>query len=213
MIIRRETLAAVLPAVTFDDSRYFLSSVCIEPDGRAVATDGHVMLVATDNSPMPDEDFPIIPGAPFHGTPAAATLIDADVIRGLLSAMPKRPTMPILAAVQLSQNGTPQTATIAATDLQAPRVATVTSEGKTFPSYERVMPAAEQPTTLVLAIDVLETLIKSAKAVHGTRKSGPAPMIRFDIPKNEGNQVTAAVRITITGADVTVTGAAMPCCL
>jgi hypothetical protein len=210
MIIRRETLAAVLPAATSDNSRYYLSAVCLEPDGRAIATDGRVLLLATDRSPYPDADFPTIAGAPFHGTPETQTLVDAAIVKSLLSAMPKKATIPILAAVQVSTNGAPTTATIVATDLSAPRVATVDSDGRSFPRYAAVMPSAEQPTTLCLSVEVLETLIKSAKAV--TRGKG-TPAITFRIPANgeKAGAVVNAVHITIEGDDVDVVGAAMPC--
>jgi hypothetical protein len=217
MIIRKESIAAVLQATTADDGRYFLRAVQFEPaNHRVVATNGHVMLLAQDNAPHADADFPIIPGAAFHGDPTAPVLIETETLKGMLAVMPKRATLPILHTVQLSQNGSPTTATLAATDLQAPRVATIESSGQTFPAYGKIMDRCESiasangSVSITLAVDVLETLIKAAKAAYTTKRKA---MIRFDIPANDKKEkaVNEAIYVTIKGDDITVTGAAMPC--
>lgn len=209
MIIRREALAAVIPATTAEDTRYFMDALCIEPDGRVIATNGHVLLIATDKAPQPDADFPTVPGAAFNGTPEHQTLVKTDVVKSLMAVMPKRSTIPILGSIQVSQNGTPQTATLAATNLQTPCVATVTREADmNFPQYERCIPTTPAAVRVILSADVLETLIKSARAI-ATKKS--APRITFDIPANGDDGIVAgAIRVSMQGIDVDVTGAAMP---
>lgn len=209
MIIRRETLAAVIPATTADDTRYYLDALCIEPDGRVIATNGHVLLIATDKAPQADADFPSVPGAAFNGTPEGQTLVKSDIIKSLMAVMPKRSTIPILGSIQLSQNGTPQTATLVATNLQTPCVATVTREPDVnFPQYERVFPKAPAVVRIILAVEVLETLIKSAKAI-ATKNS--SPRITFDIPANgRDGVVDGAIRVSMQGVDVDVAGVAMP---
>ena len=210
MIIRRETLNAVLPATTADDTRYFLDAVLVEPTRhRAIATDGHIMIIATDNSPLADEDFPAIAGAEFHGDPAPIA-IPAAIVRSMIATMPKKSSRPILATVQVGQNGSEETATIAATDLQAPRVATIAKDDRRFPAYERVMSVAAPSVKVAIAIDVLETLIKSAKAVCGTGKREKKPIVTFEVPIGAA-EVTTAIGFTVSGLDVTVTGVAMPC--
>lgn len=219
MIIRREALHAAL-AATAEDTRYYLNAVQLEPAAhRVVATNGHVLLIVTDHSPFPDADFPSIAGAEFHGDPAGAILAGADIVRAILSATPKKTSIPILTCAQLGANGTEQSATLAATDLQAPRVATLTNEmdGRQFPQYERAIPKADRPGVRVtLAVDVLEQLIKAAKAIKPGARSHP--MITFDVPTEEQHidkadhrTVTAALGITMKGDAITVTGAAMPC--
>lgn len=225
MIIKKQVLAAVLPATTFHDTRYHLRGVNVLPDGTAVATDGHVLLMAKDNSPIPDAEFPQIQGAPFHGTPERNVILDADVIKRLLAVMPKKSTIPVLQAVQVSKNGSDQTFTVAATDLQTPIVSNVDmSDGKNFPDHVRVLPAADKPgvVPVILGVPVLEALIKAAKAIE-------AKGIRFEIPtgkadrfasripatetepeRTELHEVSGAVRVSIRTHETEVIGAAMP---
>jgi DNA polymerase III sliding clamp (beta) subunit (PCNA family) len=231
MIIRREAINAVLPATNHDDTRYNLQAVQCEPAAhRIVATDGHVLLIATDNNPMQDEDFPLIPGAEFHGDQDPIA-VQSGVLRSMLATMPKKPILPILACCQLSKNGSESTATLAATDLEAPRVATIKAEDLKFPNYDRILPKGERNTVRVfLAVDVLETIIKAAKAVARTGKNAKPANIAFDVPIGRSDrakvttrnaagelvdgkpgEVSAPINITITGPDVTVTGLAMPC--
>jgi hypothetical protein len=208
MIIRREALTAALAATTADDTRYFLHAMRLEPAAhRVTATNGHVLIVATDRAPLPDADFPIVPGAEFHADPDPVCL-SADVAKSLIAAMPKKARFPILGCVQVSKNGSPNTYTVAATDLQAPRVATVdTTDAGQFPNTDRIWPAIDRPEVQVcFAVDVLETIIKAAKAVSGKKKA----LITFGVP-TETPHVVQAVKLTIAGESIDVSGLAMPC--
>jgi hypothetical protein len=207
MIIRRETINAVLPAVEDDNQgRPALTGVHIEPEqNRIISTNGFVLLIATDTEPHADPDFPIVPGAPFNGNPKPIT-IPADTIRRVLKAIPKRATIPILQGVQVSANGSEDTATIAATDLQVPAIATVKRDDLPgFPSYDRVLPKADRDElTVILGSNILKTLIKAAEAIHGNKT--PAA-ITFGFPTNKAD---ATIRISFKGSGVEVSGAAMP---
>jgi hypothetical protein len=211
MIIRRETLNAALTATTADDTRYYLHAVLCEPAAhRVIATNGHVLLIATDRSPHADVDFPTVDGAEFHGDPDPIC-VSVDVIKSMLATMPKKSTIPILTAAQLGRNGSDDTAVLAATDLQARNVATIRRDEGQFPKYERMMLAPGPTTQLCLAVDVLETLIKAAKAVVA---KGAKATVTFEIPNTkpgDGRTVTSAIGLTIAGEYVTVTGVAMPC--
>jgi len=214
MIIRREAINAVLPATTEDDTRYYLKSVAVETDGRLMATNGHILLIASDNAKQDDADFPTLPGAEYHGNPVGQTLIEASTLKRVVAAMPKRATMPILSSAQLSKNGSDQTATLASTDLQVPCIATITATGDRFPNVEQVLKSADavdKRITLCLGVPVLEALIKSAKAIKGKGQQ----TITFEIPANgqtmKHGVVTDAVKVSMTGDDVTVHGLAMPC--
>ncbi len=216
MIIRKETFAAALAATTTDDTRYYLRAVQVEPaTNRVVSTNGHVLLIATDTNPIADTDFPLVPGAEYHGEPATMC-VDGDIVRSMIAAMPKKSRLPVLSCAQFSRNGSESTATLAVTDLQAPRIATIDSQADSqrFPAYDKVMePLANRAGVKVtLAVDVLETLIKAAKAAAGKSKA----LITFDVPTgsdhlDKSNNVTHAIGVTMTGADITVTGCAMPC--
>lgn len=209
MIIRREAFTAALAATTADETRYNLHVVHCEPAAhRVVATNGHVLLIATDRAPHKDEDFPSFAGAEFHGDPDPIS-VSVDVVRSMLATMPKKSTIPILTAAQLGRNGSDDTATLSATDLSVKNVAMIQRDSR-FPNYDVMLKtqATRKTVQLCLAVDVLETLLKAAKAVKGSSKT---PTITFAIPLEKGDAVTSAVGVTMTGEDVTVTGLAMPC--
>lgn len=208
MIIRREALQATLPATTAHDSRFFLQSVQIEPSGRVVSTNGHVLIIAEDDSPHADADFPQVAAAPFHGSPTKPVLLDASIAKRLIQTMPKKATIPILGAIQVSMNGSPDTVSVLATDLQTPTTATIDlREQHTFPQYERLIEQNKTPDNqdvkVCLAVDVLETLIKSAKAVNSKQ-------ITFTVPTAKP-AVLDALAFSLHAADVKVSGLAMPC--
>jgi hypothetical protein len=208
MIIKRETLNAVLPATTAEDTRYFLDAILAEPEKhRVLATDGHIMLIATDNYPYADADFPAIAGAEFHADPDPICISTA-IAKSMIATMPKKPTIEILAAAQLSRNGSDATATLAATDLQAPRIATLHRDDTAkFPAYQRVLDVSQSTVRVTLSVVVLEAMIKSAKAVSKNKR---VPLITLDVPTDKP-EVCSQLGITIAGDTVTVTGVVMPC--
>ena len=181
MIIKRQAIAAALPATTSDDTRYFLKALELRPDGTVVSTNGHLCVMVRDTEPYADADFPIVPGAPFHGSPAKAVLIDGDVAKRMIAATPKKSSIPILKGLQVSRNGSDDTATVAATDLDSPMVSTLKDEGQTFPDCDRVRPKLDdQPTIEVgIGIPVLEAMIKAVKALQTDKR---APMVKLVIP-------------------------------
>ena len=207
MIITNSAFAAVLPATTDKDrSRFFLNAVAIEPDGRVVATNGHVLLTARSKAVTPDEDFPVVPGATFNGNPASQVLVHADIVTSILAAMPKSARgLPICRMAQLSTNGSPMTYTLAATDLSAPRIATIAADHvQTFPAYDRIYQSCTKTATTSLGVPVLEALIKSAKAVG-------AAGITFTIPAADPTgAIVSSIRVAIDGSDTTVDGVIMP---
>jgi len=218
MIIRREALQAALAATTADDTRYFLNAVQVRPDGSVAATNGYVAFIVSDSSNMADADFPIVPGAEFHGSPAGNVLVSADVCKRLIKGTEQgKRSMPILRCVQVSKNGSEETATLAATDLKIPTVATVTKDpDANFPVLERVIPKADKEgiVSIVLGTEVLEQLIKATNAIKGERFSKG---IRFDIPTHERDRmdkigtVCSAVRVTVKTAEgLELVGAIMP---
>lgn len=232
MIIRKETLLAVLPATTKEDKRYFMDAVRLTP-AQALATNGHVLLIAKEETPQKDEDFPIVPGADFHGDPDQPVVIPTDIIRSMIATMPKSATLPILDTIRVGANGAPGSMLVAATDLQAPRVAVVDMTDIVFPQFERVLLAEDRPEIgAYIAVDVLETLIKSAKAICGSGRRGRKAVIRFGFPLDANERagvptdavdasgetimapgdVTGRIRIDIAGHDgLSVSGVAMPC--
>ena len=190
MIVRKETLQAVLPATTKDDTRYFLKAILVEPNGRCIATNGHIMLLATDEHPEPDAEYPAKGGLipEFKGSPDVGVLLPGDVAEGLIKAMPqgKRSSIPILHGVQISTNGD-EGYTVVATDLESVRTGHLQANGKdqTFPKYERVLVPADRPHLKVcLSTEVLKALIKSAEAACDTKLT----TITFEIPTETKHQ-------------------------
>ena len=230
MIIRKAALQAALAATTSENTRYYLDGCRAEPAAhRLVATDEHILLIVTDKYPQDDTDFPLVPGAGYTEDPEPLT-IPAAVARKMIGAMPKRPTIPILGGAQLGKGAEDGTATITATDLTAPCTAVLKlDEQGRFPSYERCLPKPERESVkVVLAVDVLEHLIKAAKAIVDKRTAH----LVFDVPTGKADRettytdaadaeghriegppgaVTSAVGVTIEGDDLRITGCAMPC--
>lgn len=208
MIIKRETLQAVLPAATSDDTRYTLAVVQVQPDGRAVATDGHILLIAQDKYPQKDEDFPAITGAPYTSDPAEPVLIPLSMAQRLIGAMPKKSPIPILKAAQLSTNGDGG-CVISATDLEVPCVVHVPKPEGSFPQWQRVLPRADRPALSVsLSIEVLEHLIKAAKAVQDKGKLGT---ITLQIPTEHQHQGRRAASHEYEASPDVCDGPECPC--
>ena len=79
----------------------------------------------------------------------------------------------MLKGLQVSRNGSDDTATVAATDLDSPMVSTLKDEGQTFPDCERVRAEAGQSTHNRSGNrhPVLEAVDKAVKALQ-SRPSG-----------------------------------------
>ena len=226
MLISRHAIAAALAATTSDDTRYHLDGIHVRPDGTIESTNGHLAIVATQAERTPDEDFPTVPGAEYHGDPERDFLIPSDLAKRLIAGMPKKATIPALQHVQTSRNGSPSTVTLAATDLQAPIVSTITiDETSTFPAIDRVMPAADKPGTVAIAlgVPVLEAILKATKAAYAGSKG--QQYVTMHIPTRKGDRfltkaedgsevlgdVRGAVRCEVSGVDgLTLAIVAMP---
>jgi hypothetical protein len=150
-------------------------------------------------------------------------LIPSDVCKAMIGTMPKRSSIPILACAQLGRNGSDTSSTLVASDLQAPRIATLNNPDSRFPTYQRVLDThKDRPDVeVILGVEVLETLIKAAKALtHGTGKNTKVPSIRLMVPigrkdrapnpEGKPGHVMTGLSVKILGQDVTVTGVVMP---
>lgn len=214
MIIRRETLKACLVATDEHETKYNLAAVQIQPDGRVVATDGHLLLVAKEKEPFPDEDFPSKDLPAFTGSPKGPVVLPKTLALKLIAAMPKGAPIPILGAVQVGMNGKSPYAV--ATDLETPLVATLPDPKEArFPEHwPKVLPKAKRPhLTVIFTGKMLQQLVKAAAAIGNARTGG---YVRFEIPitpdaNGKDEPVLDAVRVILPGDDVEIEGAAMPC--
>jgi hypothetical protein len=204
-------------AATDEDAAEFVETWIQEnPRGaRAVATNGHVLIIATDNRPTADNEFPAIPNSPeTHGEPTTPILIGADIAQRLIkgTAQGKRNRLPVLECIRIAKNGEDGAHVVTSTDLTAPTITTIHKDDiGTFPAYDRVIPKVSRtrPTVRVcLAVDVLETLIKAAKIAKGT---GKHCILAFDIPIGPKDRAGAITGELCGSGDVGLTFVAMPC--
>lgn len=218
MILPKEVLQAVLPAAAPDRAdRYFLQSVCVEPDGTTVATNGDILIRARATWAPDDTDFPQ-GQRPAFVQPTTRTILPTAIVQKLIAAMAKKKTIPILQTVQLSDREGTTYAT--ATDLDtALDVEIKPDESATFPDYARVIPADDRPIVRVaLTVANLSKLIQTAKATAGNR-SKDAAVVVFHVPteaphRSTDGDVVSAITVTFPSArdvDVTVDGVVMPC--
>jgi hypothetical protein len=210
MLIHRNALSAVLPAAAKDDtSGYSLNGICVEPDGAVAATNGHLLLTARSSRER-DDNYPVKGVPEYRGDPDGRVLINRDDVQRLIKAIPKKTTIPVLEYAQLTKAGNNGHVTIAATDLSSVHVTAVdTSAQASFPNYAKLEPAADRPeVTVTLAIDVLEALIKGAKAIG-------AVGVTLGVPTTDADaKVTTALRVSMRGRlydpSLVVSGLAMP---
>jgi hypothetical protein len=174
-----------------------------------------MLIKASDRAPLPEADYPTIPNAPFHGNVDTPVLLPADIAKRLIDASgkPKRHgNLEVLQSIQVGRNGSDDTAVCSATDLQVPVSVSITPDpGKRFPEYSRVMPKPDRPAiSIVLGVPVLETLIKSAKAIGATT-------VRVDLPTEttyheKGTTIVSnAIQVTYKSGDIECTAVLMPC--
>lgn len=224
MILRREVLKAALAVTSNPDRGYYLNAVQIRPGGSVAGTNGHSALIVTDHYPYPDAEFPSgSPDhggrlAPFKGDPAGPVLLPAETALQLIKVMPKRPTIPILACVQMSTNGDKDGMVYSATDLAASVVAHVKAEDSvgSFPALDRAWPEQGRPeVSLSLTVSMLEDLITAAKAIE--ERKGGQQTITFGIPTGKPDvdatgAVVCAVRVRMgSPSTISIDGVVMPC--
>ena len=225
MLIKRAALAAALPATTSDDTRYHLQAVQVSLGHTVEATDGHIAVRITDTAPLLDTEYPIISGAEMVADQTGPVLLPADVCKKLIGVTPKKTTIPVMQSIRFGRNGQPDTVLAVATDLQTPMIATIrTDESGNFPNLDRVIPPADKAgtVTLIVGTEVLEVLIKAAKAVKNSHAAvylqiPTAPADRLETktaddgtPIRDG-PVCSAVRFAVKGADgLEMIGALMP---
>lgn len=222
MIIRKATLQAVLPAADSRDVTSRCDKIEVRPDGTVTATNGHVLLSATERTRFLDADFPVKGLPKYHGDPPTAITLNAAEIARVVKALTKKSTMlyPILTAVQL---GTDAEGTyLAATDLTSQtvlRVPTQEDQRGQFPAWDRLVPAREEPAICVeLSTAVLKVLIQAAETVHGLdilrtqRRATVRLYVRTDAAhQTETGHGNAGIRVEIDGTDTAIVGVVMPC--
>lgn len=217
MLIHRDTLKAALLAVDTAPSRYFLHAVQVQPDGRVVATNGHVLLIAKATHQFADADFPHAQQLTFDHSPTTPVCIPTVICEKLIAGTPKKLTIPVLGYVQVGVTAAPAETFAAATDLET-SVVKVLDTGDTaprFPTFDKVLVSEDRPhLTLQLSADYLVLLAKAAKLVYGKHQYGG--VVELQIPTepehNERGTIVSQVRVVIRGGggETEVEGVIMP---
>ena len=177
-----------------------------------VSTNGHVLILAKDTAPFDDADFPQGPHT-FTGTPTAPVPVPSAIVKRLIAATPKKTTIPVLQGVQVSKNGSDNSAVLTATDLQVPVSVTITPDGETFPAYDRVLPKPDRAVVSIrLGVPVLEVLLKSAKALDARSIVLSLPTDKEYHDKGTPGAVVSAITATTRSTDsgIEVLAVAMP---
>lgn len=158
---------AVLPWVNSDETRPTLQNVLIEPDGRAMATNGSGLVILEERHPLNLDEYP---GAhfPVQREPLTeSVLLPAESIRAVVKAIPKplkHGACPILQnAVQVT-NGNGHI-TMGVTDLSTAQTFEIQPAAGPFVPYERVIPQSEPAVKIGMAVEYLAKLVESCKAI------------------------------------------------
>ena len=212
MLISRNALSiAKVAAADADDPTRGLNVLHVEPDGRVVATNGHLLIVATDRRREPSEDFPSAGLPELAAELPAAVDIPVSVVDRLIKTIPKKQTIPVLGFVNVGVNGDGKQAYAVATDLEYPTIAKLEQPARRFPDWERVLPKTEDQeiVKLLISADMLADLAKMAATCRAHKHAIGA--VTFEIPIGEP-EILSAVRFTCgQGSDVDVHGVLMPC--
>lgn len=201
MLIHKDALALTDVVAKYDAGRYYLSGMLFDAEGRAVVTDGHVLVRFASNQARV-EDFPKVCDG-LDLSPAANVIVSKESLKSARTAMPTRATIPILNYFAIVPNG--DHVDIVATDLdRAVRITARKIEGE-FPKYEKVL-TVDKPVRgrVILDPGYLELIGRVAKAVG-------AHSVHFTLHGDEGDtDILSQLTFTAQTPNGTLDGAVMP---
>jgi hypothetical protein len=184
MLLRKEALDVVSHAST-EDPRYSLQGILIEPDGSAVATDGHRLAKFTPAAVPPGEDFPKVEGLDAAALDELkAFILPVDAAKAIRKAVPKVKHVEVLGYIGLD---VPQTnangcAVLAVTDLSSPQVFRPAKIEGNFPRYQNIIPTDEPDFTVTLNAKYLQDACALAQKVSGPGRTPAAVKLQFYKP-------------------------------
>lgn len=199
MLIHKDALA-VHEVGSSDDTRYFLNGAMIDKQGRAVATDGRVLVRFTSRACDPDA-FKAIDGVdPF--TAADDVIVSrADLVAALATIGKKRHGADGCDYLAIVPNGTNVTIATAKDDRTVVIVARKLDGA--FPAYERVLDVKKPVVaSVILSPKLLETVARMARNVG-------AQSIRL-VLHGESAEIADQILFTAEGDNGTLDGALMP---
>lgn len=169
MLLNKKAFA-VINAASKDENRYSINGLLIEPDGSAVATNGHVLIKFTPAEQENAKEFPKIDGVnPVSEETLKAFILSRDSVEQIKKAVPKhRSSFPILSniALDVEQTNKNGNAVMAVTDLENPQVFRPQKVDADFPDYRKVVPTDEPKISFGVSVEVLDTIVKTLKATN-----------------------------------------------
>lgn len=214
MLLHKSIIQA-LTVATADDSRYALAGIHVDPDGTAIATDGHMMLYARKPATTPAEEYPSTPSTSTAPIDAAGNVgghtIPIDALTQAAKHVRTRQPMSAYDHVAVTPNDT-GIRVVAIDKSGAVSDQHVDPLDGTFPAWDRVLPKHKPTMRVRFSARILADLAKAAKAVGG---KGDASAVLFEFT-DEGNAEPAkgyadGVAITIASDDgLDLAGVVMP---
>lgn len=199
MLYHRDTLKAAACGASTDETRPALCGVRLEGNGRAVSTDGCVLIVV-ESPAMPAEEFPAVPGSPFTFQSEPVTVPVKPLLEAA-KATPRNGTLPVLHHVAVGAvEGRPDAVRLVATDLDRFADSTVKALDRFYPDYQKVIPTGDPVVTIGFRVDVFEKVLKALKL-------GGATTFSLAIRTPLG----AAVFESVGCLDRKLSGLVMPC--
>lgn len=157
MIYHRDVLKAAALAVSKDKTRPALLGVHLDGE-KAVATDGHVLIVLPRGD-MSEAEFPVRwPDAELDCGPVT---LDAKSVLESVKATPTNGVFPVLHYVQVAGAG--ETRQLRATNLDRDHGATVRDIGP-YPNWKAVLPKADPTFSIGLGVSQVLKLFRALDA-------------------------------------------------
>jgi hypothetical protein len=173
-LVINELSKAVLPWTSDDETRFALTCVLFEPDGRQVATNGHGLAIMTPAVPAKAEEFPVV-----NGKPAASDTSEGEQrllhwrhVERVLKMLPREKdvkSFPQLKnAWEIANPEDPEAVHLAMTDLDQSIVVRIRLGSAKFPDYERIKPHGKAVKQVSLDPDYLIRIGQTMKAAGAT---------------------------------------------
>lgn len=168
-----------------EESRYNLKAILVT-DKETVGTNGHYLVWVGTPAEHKAESFPVIDHAPKIQDSYSSFLLGVDDAKKVLAALPKKPTIPILATAGVAvKDGQP---ILEVTDLGCPQVFRPRPPDGKFPNWEVVIPNKKPVFRIAVNAAYLAKVAKMcAEFGNDSRPSvvmsfyGDAEAIRFDV--------------------------------
>jgi hypothetical protein len=183
-----------------EESRYSLCGILVTKE-RTCVTDGHLLVTVTTPD-IPPDNIPIIEGINPSEDPIPF-IMPADQALSISKAIPKRSLIPVITNAFV-ESGEGDSAKVAVTDLESPRIFNCKKIPGIFPKFDQVIPSPDS-AEIAIAVDanLMINVLKSLGSVSAATKeklasvilriSDPCAPIRFDAENKDTGQKAVGV--------------------